>query len=205
MTPPAVTNELRSNPEGSRPRPPRRATKRGPHGRAMVSRGRCGVVAPQMLGSSPGSASPPSRSATDAAVDAPRAMIRRNRSSARCWVTRTAPGVDPTASAVSSADTPTANRSTSTSRWRAGSTPAVELTTSAILASTSSSWRTTVPAPAGSRSSPPGRAGGRRPGRSEHRRRHRRGGHRPKGTHRGDLGRPCRRARGRRRQRRSER
>ena len=42
----------------------------------------------------------------------------RSRFSARCWVTRTAPGVEPTAAAVSSALSPTATRRISTSRWR---------------------------------------------------------------------------------------
>ena len=55
------------------------------------------------------------RSAIAGAADSPSA-IRRNRASARCWVTRTAPGVERTACAVSSGESPTPSRSTSTSR-----------------------------------------------------------------------------------------
>ncbi|CAA9291560.1 MAG: hypothetical protein AVDCRST_MAG54-4491 [uncultured Actinomycetospora sp.] len=45
----------------------------------------------------------------------------RSFATARCWATRTAPGVEPTASAVSSADRPTTTRSTRISRCLAGS------------------------------------------------------------------------------------
>ncbi len=62
-------------------------------------------------------ASAPSRSSRSSSAS-PGEMTPRSRFRARCWVTRTAPGVEPTASAVSSALSPTATRNINTSRWR---------------------------------------------------------------------------------------
>ena len=59
-----------------------------------------------------GAGAAPDPSAGRSAASAVR--IRRSRFRARCWVTRTVPGVDRTACAVSSADIPTPSRSTST-------------------------------------------------------------------------------------------
>ncbi len=50
-----------------------------------------------------------------------RSTSSRSFASARCWVTRTAPDVEPTVAAVSSALIPSATRSTRISRWCSGS------------------------------------------------------------------------------------
>ena len=71
----------------------------------------------------------------------------RSRASARCCATRTAPGVEPTASAVSSADSPTTTRNTRISRCLSGSCPAA-----------GPSRRTARPAARAARDRPPTRS-----------------------------------------------